>query len=119
MDTFLYFALLSCFLYCTIGYVPTKYYHICSHEVLSHIIQLDSCLRCNQILHNYAVKCDLCEAFFHKRAKITPQQIRLIRCNNINYRCTSCYEVFHFKILVMMKLYLKILLLKSIMTFIN
>ena len=61
-------------------------------------IQLDSCLRCNQILHNYAVKCELCEAFFHKRcAKITSQQFRLIRCKNINYRCTSCYEVFPFQ----------------------
>ena len=61
-------------------------------------IQLDSCLRCNQILHNYAVKCELCEAFFHKRcAKITSQQFRLNRCKNINYRCTSCYEVFPFQ----------------------
>ena len=38
MDTFLYFALLSYFLYCTIGNVPTKYYHILLYCIIVLLI---------------------------------------------------------------------------------
>ena len=61
-------------------------------------IKLDSYQICNQILKNIAVKCDLCEAGFHKRcANLTQQQLRLIHCKHINYLCISCYEVFPFQ----------------------
>ena len=61
-------------------------------------IKLDSCPICNQTLNSYAIKCDLCEAVYHKRcAKITQEQFRLIRCKNVNYHCTSCCEVFSFQ----------------------
>ena len=82
-------------------------------------IRLDSCQICNQILKYTAVKCDLCEAVFHKRcANLAQQQLRLIHCKNINYLCISCCEVFPFQE-VMMKLFMKIVLLKILMTIIN
>ena len=61
-------------------------------------IKLDSCQICNQILNNIAVKCDLCEAVFHKRcANLTQQQLRLIHCKHLNYLCISCCEVCPFQ----------------------
>ena len=61
-------------------------------------IRLDSCQICNQLLKHIAVKCDLCEAGFHKRcANLTQQQLRLIHCKHINYMCISCCEEFPFQ----------------------
>ena len=47
---------------------------------------------------NIAIKCDMCEAVFHKCfANLTQQKLRLIHCKNINYLCISCCEVFPFQ----------------------
>ena len=61
-------------------------------------IRLDSCQICNQILKNIAVKCDLCEAVFHKRFANLTQQQRLIHYKNINYvNLYACCEMFPFQ----------------------
>ena len=61
-------------------------------------IKLDSCQICNQKLKYIAVKCDQCEAVFHKRcANLIQQQLRLIHCKHINYLCISCCEVVPFQ----------------------
>ena len=83
-------------------------------------IKLHSCLICNQILKNIAVKCGLCEAVFHKRcANVTQQQLRLIHCKNINYLYISCCKVFPFQEISDYELVYEILLSKLLMTIIN
>ena len=113
---------LSCFLYCTIGYVPIKYYLVSYIALLvmfpqsilfsyiARLVMFPQSIILFLILHYWLCPHNVLSCFFyctigyvpmnyffHKRcAKIT-QQFRLILSKNINYRCTSCCEVFPFQ----------------------
>ena len=104
-------------------FVYTLYYY-CTSFIIQMMpntqIKLDSCQICNQILKNIAIKCDLCEAVFHKRfTNLTQQQLRLIHCKNLIIFVYHVVRYFHFRKSVMMNLFMKTLLLKILMIIIN
>ena len=72
-------------------------------------------LVCNQMSKNYLVKC---QCIFHK-TKLTQHQFRIIRRKLFYITVFPVLMFFLFIMSVMMKVYLKILQLKEIMTFIN
>ena len=83
-------------------------------------IQIDSCMVCNELLTNDVItSCELCEAVFHKSCKKMTKQQSIYCKDREVITVYHAVPYFHFKISLMMNLHLKILQLKTIMTYIS